>query len=1664
MAKRLAIFTILLVFLCSGIVWAGGNREGNVSLEAGDPSGFTDTIDTSERKPGRWNYYLEATDRAGNTSRAGPDNITIDPYSDLPQVSFINPMPGMRVQGNLNIVGIAVDDDGIDRVEFVITRGQDGRGEEIVRSDANGKDYWSYFLDTKNGEIWTDGFYTITAWATDITGLSGMAATFPNGSIVNANKHRKAVITFVLDRKKPDIAILSHDVGALVSGNIRMRGTTNDGNGIRGFAYSTDNGARYTAVRPTQDRRTGEYSWDVSINTRTLEDGPAVIWFQSTDNCGSVGTAAHLLFVNNTGPEVGIVHPPADTVVNGLFSIAGFASHPVGLKSVTWKAGTFGEGTFELLPGNQWWSANVDLRGQQRVNAIDIEIRAEDVSGNVTTAKRRYRVDQIADKPVVTLTTPVSGTIGANDLVVKGTARDDDGVASVFYAINSGVATEIPATGNFQFLIPTMPEGNNVLEVWAKDITGVEGDKIVIRNLVVPPPPPVLSVRSFTAGSRPADIFRTGMTLKPVPIINARTGAQTGVERVTMQIEVRASAAPASATVSFGQGAAIPVRLAGSGNVFTASVAVPDNLSTGLNRIQLKAVDRQNRETAYDEYIFVNRLSDGVDPGFEFSWVREKALDDGRLVLGSQEEILMGISSQLIEGVTVSGTGSNYINAEVNAQGQVIVTALAEGEHGPLTFRIQTGEGAQNLPPVRIIADFNGPIVSLVNVTPNAWVRTSVPVRFNVSSRIRVRAVEYSVDMGTTWMNFLTPAETTALRAGMNTDYAKTVDLTNAEDGSVCILIRAVSDSGKISMANFAVQKDTQAPQAALVAPNEGTKVNGTIRMGFTIEELGTLNTITYSRPARTGAPAISRIIFNDDEFFENYRPRFFEVLMDSIEMPLDNNMRFVFTDKAGNTSEISSYGFTIDQQMDIPVVQVILPVENEVITSDFIISGVMFDDDGIKNLQYRIDNGRWETIDAQNGFSIPVPLSSMTDNDHSITVIAEDIYGVRSAPVVRNFRVSLSEPAAAVTFPAYDTVLRDTIEIRGTSSDRNGIREVALSFDNGNTYNPVRGNFGTPTENVNWTYQMNTRVIKDGAHVVFIRVTDNYSVPATYASMINIDNTAPDVTLDSPGDGSMSVGQITIQGRAIDPNLRTVNIQLRGLDGQTIAAPLRNRDLPPNMIIRETLDLSGQVDGQYNIAVIATDRAGNVTRTSRNFELARTTYRNFVEILYPLENEEVSGEFNLYGFAGGANLAQNVTIRINGTDVQSTEVDDNGYFRFGLNSEFLQGGNNVITVFSNFGGGPVVSSRAYNIDYQPAGPWVTIDSFTFGDFAYDRPYLYGRSGYSLSEEEEAELADRATSRERRAELLLRSLDYTEISFDNGRTFTKTQGRQSRDVDYRYRLETGDMTEGMHYIIVRSTFKDGSIAVTRMLVQVDKTNPVVKLITPEIGGRYNTEIVFSASATDDVELVSLTYHLRIGDKNAYEVPGFLQGLYFESVIPPFLRQAAPDFFPTFFAGGATYMDFGIGLSFFDDNVKIQFQYGFQNEETWSALGGTPPIRYGGHVIAIKLLASIYSLPFQSFLGPDFEWLSATIAVGANFSLFDVAQEGYTQSGESTWLSALLLQIEFPRVTIPKRKYLRTFSLFTEGQLWFVPTDVNASTNNIPVVMPKVIMGLRLYIF
>ena len=160
--------------------------------------------------------------------------------------------------------------------------------------------------------------------------------------------------------------------------------------------------------------------------------------------------------------------------------------------------------------------------------------------------------------------------------------------------------------------------------------------------------------------------------------------------------------------------------------------------------------------------------------------------------------------------------------------------------------------------------------------------------------------------------------------------------------------------------------------------------------------------------------------------------------------------------------------------------------------------------------------------------------------------------------------------------------------------------------------------------------------------------------------------------------------------------------------------------------------------------------------------------------------------------------------------------------------------------------------------------------------------------------------------------------------------------------------------------------------------------------------------------------------------------------------------------------GASLFAVGAGLTFFDEVVKVQASYGQFTQAQRDAISNLFQVnltdgRYGGNIFSLKILANVASLPFSFFLGHDWDWLYAQFAVGAEFAMFTK-----TGSGKSQILSSLLAQMEFPKVKLQNVKMFSTFSLYTEGSLWFIPTDVSGT--DIKSLVPQIAIGFRTNIF
>ncbi len=967
----------------------------------------------------------------------------------------------------------------------------------------------------------------------------------------------------------------------------------------------------------------------------------------------------------------------------------------------------------------------------------------------------------------------------------------------------------------------------------------------------------------------------------------------------------------------------------------------------------------------------------------------------------------------------------------------VILSAEQDGLYTNVGIRIKDYFGdTYSSPLATFISDTKAPELHIVTPELHEWSGNVIKLSGTAADELGVRSVEYSIDNGLTWEPF---AISKGKAGSLGVTYSKDVDTSSLPDGLVQIDVRATDIAGQISYAHTAVYKDVTPPEVNVVLPQDIDVVNGTNLIVFDVHDNAAYSSAEYVSPPIKGKS--NKIDLQDNPLINTF--------VGTEEAPIDDAMSFVFRDEAGNSTPIEAWMFSIDNEQDLPISEIHVPEEMQVITRDFVISGVVYDDDGDSSIFYKIDNGEFKQVapneiykqsdpnaeyKRNTSFSISVPLETMTDNEHTVTVYAVDINGVKGPEVTRTYRISLEEPKGAVEKPTIDTTVREIVTLSGWASDKNGIANIQVSLDNGNSYNDAIGT----TE---WSYSVDSRAIPGGTQVVFLKVTDNYGIQGLYSSLINIDNDSPVLNLEFPLDDSTTSGTLFFSGYTYDNvEVTDLEVKIRNLEKQGKESV---RKLKIDRVIGETMDIKELGDGFYNVEVSAKDKAGNVTNVSRNIHLEKNRAPATVDILYPMNGEHKQGVFTIYGQTSAEYTIRSLNLYVDDLLVAETTVTDCGFFKFDMGPEKLSEGTHKYRVDSILENGKKVPSGEQTITYSPIGPWITIDNFTYGDFATHRPYIRGQAGYSISEDELLLSKTKDASPELKAAVAAKKVAKIEISFDNGKTFTLL----SKNEKWMYRIENQDLPEGYHFYLIRATMQNGEVAVTRTIIQIDNTAPSIRLIAPNIGGRYNQNLAVSGLSSDDVQLNDVTIALRKGDKSSYELPSFMQGMYVD-----------------FRFWGASLFSVGVGLTAFADVVKVQLSYGQFTQEQRNAVSNVlgrdlTDGRYGGHIGSFKILATITSIPFSYFLGHDWDWLSATLSLGADFSLFSE-----TGSGRPQILSAILGQFEFPRVKLQNVKMFSTFSLYTEGSVWFIPTDVLSVNNDIASFIPQIGIGIRTNIF
>lgn len=1416
---------------------------------------------------------------------------------------------------------------------------------------AEGAEFWAWETGV---EGLTEGVHTVTVHGVDVNGLEGPPQT----------------IRFNVDKRPPVTRITSHAGGAIVSGTLTLEGNVTDPNGVASLAASTDGGKVFEPVKLSLDKSGTSGTFRTSLDTRRLPDGALVVSFKAVDRTGSTGRTAFLLFVNNQSPALEVLSPSADTVVNGKVTVIGRAVDRIGVKSLTWDLGA-ATGTVTLTPGNQFWTHEIDLSAQ-KAGSVQVTYTLENLTGNRETARLRLKVDPEADRPVAALSSPAKGARLAGTVHVTGVVDDDDGVDHIEYSLDGAPPYTVAATAGFSIALPDLAAGTHRIVVKPVDVNGTAGTPVE-TSFVTAGSAPVIRLDTLTQASG-AVAFAPGSVF--VPEKDGKLAGTIVFSGTTLQAQY---------AIGGGASQSLPLKKGASDAERLFDVTLPKSLAPGRLELSVTATDGFGGSTEHRSFLFVG--SEPTSPSL--------VLVDGRM----RSDGTMKLTGEPLVGYVTGGAiGQAEFDPPsqllaVETEGNVVrVSATGEGTTPPTRIRVTTADGSVIASdPITFLTDASPPLLAVAAPLVGVWQRSELRVEGTASDAGGITAVEYAID-SEAWAPLQTVAD------GVGRRFAVRIPLVSQLEGPHLLSVRAVDAAGNVSATEVPFRKDLTAPVLSILSPRPQDAVNGLVTVAGRADDAGPIALVEASEDGATFREV-------------GHGPRFsFEVNLSKIAA---GSLVVRCTDAAGNAAEVKPQ-IAVNTEADIPVCQIQVPADGELLRDDFVLSGIVFDDDGVQAVWYRIDDGEFQRLAGGNLFSVPLSIAQVSDNEHVVEVRAEDLGGVASSTARARFKVSRSDPVSTLAFPRISDHLRDIVDLKGTSQDPNGIAEVRISLDNGLSFHRAEG-----TES--WHYRLDTRLLADGTQAVLVRAVDTTGAEGLFTTTINIDNHAPDLAVDSPADGEVFADRLRLDGSTRDAiGVATLKVGITPMVAAAAGAKPVEVALTRAGILAQDVDIAALAPGWYNLQIEASDRAGNTSYVSRNF-LKRPGEAERVEILYPTAGERLAGSFTVSGrvITDAPTDGKSVVVLAGGQPIDTTALDGAGYFHLVAKSQNLKAGDLVLTVEAAVGEGARVVSEPRTVQFVKYGPWVRIDSFAAGDYVTGRPYLSGSAGW-LADESAEPLDEKGKPAKPDPG---REVSRVEISTDNGASFVEADGGEQ----WRYRLESSELPNGPLRLLVKATFAGGEVAVTRVQLTVDTRAPQVTLREPHEGGRFNESVQLVGSAYDESGLGEIAVSLRPGDKGRYQVPSFIQGLYLDA-----------------HTMGATWWDVGLGLTFLDDNIKLQVQ-----------LGMAPTGRFTGLVLGSKLLANLATVPFSYFFGPSWEFFSMSLAVGANFSYFTMSEDRIEFTNAGLVLGAVVAQLEFAKFSIASWRAFSTWALYSEYQLWFISSDVEGGT------VSKLSFGLRI---
>jgi subtilisin family serine protease len=1103
-------------------------------------------------------FYVRATDAAGNTTLSGPLNVVIDNDYTKPTVAITSPAADETVSGGVSLQASASDDRQISSVTFYV----DGRWLGNITSAP-----YSMTWDSA-GE--TNGSHTVTATAYDAQGNSAISATVTvtlnnaSGSTYDPllKAPRCAAVADscnsgrLLQGRGPTETNAPNNLDACADGNStnsslpyieRIRVSRPDGTAlavgkrvrIDVSVVSYDANREFLDLYYTGDA--SQRSWTYLTTLKPSASGAQTLTaeyrlpagsvqavranyqmrYQSTPpSACSTGTQDDhddLVFPvgtepDTTAPSVALTSPAPGTVLTGMATATATATDDFDVTQVEFYEGTTLLGTDDTAPYSVTWNSWHTPNGVRALTAV-----ARDAAGNVSTSSpMSVEVNNDHASLLTTITSPSTGATLAGTVTISATVGNRSKVRDVQFLLGTrviGYGYSYPAY-TMTWDTTAEPVGEHTLTARTYDWAGnSELSAPVHVTIVRDTTPPTVALTSPAAGA----------TVSGVVDVTSAATDNMAMGRVELYVNGSLKSTGSSAPYTVGWDTR--------------------PLANGSYTLMLKAFDTSGNMSTSSE-VTVTVDNDKTAPTVSLTAPTNGSAVSGMVTISANASDNQSVRYVIfhVDGVLQAYDFSAPYTLSWNSRN------VTNGAH---TLTVKAYDSADNEGTASITVtvdnDYTAPTTALTSPAPGATVAGMVSLQASASDSHGVTKVEFFVG-GTRVATVTAPP------------YVASWDSHAVMNGSHVLTTKAYDAAGNSS---------TSAPVTVAVAQPGSAVYDATLRVPVCAQ----ISSVCDSTALLQGRGPYSGP--------EPHHPNTLDGCADGSSSSADvEQIRWIKVSNADGAPLATYRRVRVDVAVQVgssPSVHFLdlYFASNAAAPSWTYLTTLQASASGLQILsaEYVLPIGSLQAVRANFRFSgsSPSPCSSGYRDDHDDLVFAVD------APV------DVTPPTAAITAPASNDQLGGTVTVTATAEDDFSVARV--EFYDGQTL------VGTDTSEP-YSASWNTTGAMEGAHTLTVKAYDSAGLVGTSAAVtVIVDNTAPTVAFSAPAQSALLRGTVQVTATASD-NQAISRVEF--YEGTTL---LGTATTAPYAV---SWDSTASPSGSLTLRAKAYDLAGNVQQISR--------------------------------------------------------------------------------------------------------------------------------------------------------------------------------------------------------------------------------------------------------------------------------------------------------------------------------------------------------------------------------------------------------------------------------------------------------------------------------